>query len=476
MTQNLGSRKMKRQNKQDTGLSMKLSPNHPYHRVVRSLDYDENQGKFYPRFGKVIGIYDSLGSKVLIPEETDLERLSTRIKAVLPGDCQSKSSDLPQLKKGEMYVGLTEACNLSCPGCAVGVDKIKPQDARFLDVKSMESYLESLFKSAYQKGMTELHIKWAGGEPLLQKSYKLIGQLQSLVRSWEKRLGIKVRQTILTNGVYASDEVVAFCKSKNIHLSISLWGTAEYQDKMRRPRSGQESYSAVVKNIGRCVAQGISFNINYVLTPGNASDFANFIKSLWDVSSDLYIGKQWAKPVLVPLGITFFRPPKAYDSKLREVLAKKLVEGLREGFVVILDLIKAKEKLPPLYKIDYLDLFSTRMTTCGSGRSYVAAGLNGVFNCHHDLSENTDGQVTEEDNLFDAVLGKYKGKSHLLSVDNMRIPDDLLWLKYHGIAGCPRLSQLENNQEMGHLSSAAKIYRDIADEVLSLETMRQINC
>lgn len=458
-----------------------------YFRVVKKLDYSFLEGDHKPIFSQKIGLYDSLGARVLILSDDEwhnyfssssqevrehfLDKISIKKKKT-----EGKDSFLPPLDKGEIYMALTEACNLACPGCAVGIDKIKPEDARFLSLEQVFSYLQLFFQSAKQKNMREVHIKWAGGEPLMKKSYKLIVDSQDKITELSNFYGIEQRQTILTNGVYISDEVIDFCDRKQIHLSVSLWGTAKYQDKMRRPRSGQESYSAVVANLEKLAKNGNSLNVNYVLAPDNAEDFADFIRSMWDVNSDAFIGKKWEKAEPIPLGITFFRPTLPYKKEVRDKLYGKMIAGMRAGFAVMVELLKNGQNLPPLNKIDYLDFFSTRITTCGSGRSYLAAGLDGMANCHHALPElklsADDGEKST--NIFEAVLAQYKENEQMLSVNNMDVSSDLLWLKYHGLAGCPRLAQLENKQELGHLSSLSEVYSQIADEVLSLETMRQM--
>jgi hypothetical protein len=158
---------------------------------------------------------------------------------------------------------------------------------------------------------------------------------------------------------------------------------------------------------------------------------------------------------------------------------RTMLKGLRAGFSKIHKMIDDGIELQPLSKIDYLDLFSLLPTTCGSGHIYVAVNSDGVANCHqglYDLKNNLD-RIFDGENMFDVVLDQYENKSEKLlasniSYENKDVKTDIL--RYHGGAGCPRLAQKENNNELGHVASTSWFYEQIFEELLCLEAKRQL--
>jgi sulfatase maturation enzyme AslB (radical SAM superfamily) len=300
--------------------------------IKEIIGYDNDNADFSPVFGGKLGIYHSLRSsfyllnnedwmvfdyfkgvesgKISIDIENNLEIQAIEEKSQLKNfakifqnfldldiivDANKKFTISKDIKfsEAEIYIGATEGCNFACAGCATSVDLIPAEKARTLNLELLEKYLESFFRSCAEKNYSSAHIKWAGGEPLLEKSFKLIKESQKMIKSLAKKFKIKYHQTILTNGVYASQEKIDFAKNYRMHISLSLWGTAEYQDRLRRPRNNSQTYQHLVGRIKDLYHSGISFNINYVLTPQNSEDFPLFIETMWDINSPNFIGKDW---------------------------------------------------------------------------------------------------------------------------------------------------------------------------------------
>lgn len=391
------------------------------------------------------------------------------------------------LEEAEVYIETTEACNFGCSGCATGVDRYESGQARSLDTETLKVFLTSSVRSAQEKGIGGLRFKWAGGESLLPISLKLIREAQATIRGLEVEYpSIKLSQVVLTNGSHLSAEVVEELKGWNMHVSVSLWGIGDKNDKARGVRREKDKYPNIIKGIQRLHEAGISYNIHHVVTPDNAVNFSDFVRAMWDTEDESFVGKDWewvGDRGPIPVGISFFRPQTEHQLKLlKEYGYGQMVSGLQGGFEVILDLITRGLKIQPLDKIDYLQLFGVVPTVCGSGFNYIAAGPRGVASCHEALfsmSENLD-TIRAGSNLIDIANIGYAGERQKLIGINMRFPDGgnravNETLALHGGTGCPRTIRAENNGALGNVSSIAYgVYAKIVEQILSLETMRRL--
>lgn len=388
--------------------------------------------------------------------------------------------------EAELYLETTEACNFRCPGCATGADRYLSGQAQTMNKDTLHTLLDSAVRSVEEKGMERLRVKWAGGEALMPGSLRLLREGQTVIDSLqEEHPGVEVSQVILTNGSQLGDEVVSELKDWDAHVSVSLWGIGEENDKARGVRRKQDTYPNIINGIRRLHDAGVSYNVNHVVTPGNASQFGDFLQTMWDPESESFVGRHWnwnggEKPI--PVGVTFFRPQTAAQLKaLNEYGYKQMVEGLRGGFDVTRGLITRGVPIQPLDKIDYLQLFGVIPTPCGSGFNYLAAGPRGVASCHEALFAMPDnmGEIRSGANMVDLANREYAEHRAQLMGPNVifqgKDPTTDLVLSLHGGAGCPRTTKAENHGELGHAASTAQaLYEPIIQELLSLETMRRL--
>jgi sulfatase maturation enzyme AslB (radical SAM superfamily) len=225
--------------------------------------YFSRQGK-----NKNIGLYHPINNEIYYLTKTEWNTLAAIIKRK-PKDVNQKHLQMleknliihkndEQIKieldynpdNAQMYVKLTEACNFSCPGCTTSIDRIPLNKAITLNLAKLETYLESFARSANEKKMKTIKIKWAGGEPLLKMSYDLILQAQNKINELKNKYpSLYIKQIVLTNGVFLDEKKAIFFKQNNISLSVSLWGTGSVQDNSRKPRNKMETYEVITKNI-----------------------------------------------------------------------------------------------------------------------------------------------------------------------------------------------------------------------------------
>jgi hypothetical protein len=381
-----------------------------------------------------------------------------------------------QFQTSELYVNTTQMCNFACPGCATASDVIPLREARTLDRESIALYLTQFVQACAERGINEVRVKWAGGEPLLKPSYAMIVAAQDVVeRLRREHPDMHIEQTILTNGALLADQHIAFARAHDMHVSVSLWGIGALQDALRRPRGRKGTFPVIIDAIRKLHEAGVTYNINHVLTPGNAAQFADFITMLWDIDHPTFVARDWHAPRPLPVGVNFFRPQHAMQRAEIAEGYRLIEQGLRRGFARMLEMIQRGIALPPLHSIDYLDLFKLTLTPCGSGFNYVAVGAQGAVPCHEDLyamRPNRD-RIQQGENLFEVANEPYQAERDLLLGPNIRFEDNNI-LMWHGGQGCPRLARAENNGHLGVAASTSRLYLAIYEELLALESMRQL--
>ncbi|MBI2009978.1 MAG: radical SAM protein [Candidatus Chisholmbacteria bacterium] len=445
------------------------------------------------------GVYDAFAQSpqniAQVAEQTALDvdgvrtitdELKSRWILLTPGQEMNVTIQPNFGTEAELYLETTEACNFRCPGCATGADRYLASQARTMKSDTLETLLESTAQSVAEKGMERLRVKWAGGEALMPGSRRLLRVGQSVIDSLrDKHPDLDISQVILTNGSHLSDDVVSELKDWGAHVSVSLWGVGEENDRARGVRRDQDKYPNIIKGVERLHEAGVSYNVNHVVTPGNAGQFENFVRAMWDPESETFVGRYWnwgggARPI--PLGVTFFRPQtEAQLEALKRSGYTQMVEGLRGGFDVTRVLIERGVPIQPLDKIDYLQLFGVIPTPCGSGFNYLAAGPRGVASCHEALFSMSDnmGEIRDGANMVDLANREYVGRRHQLMGPNVIFqsndPTTDLVLALHGGAGCPRTTRAEHDGQLGYAASTAQaLYAPIILELLSLEAMRRI--
>jgi sulfatase maturation enzyme AslB (radical SAM superfamily) len=447
---------------------------------------------------KRISIYHPINNEIYFPTKTEwmlIEKIQAKQEINLELDAKTKrtirvleqnhiiqktdekiSIDLKYTPdNAQMYVKLTEACNFACPGCTTSIDRIPLNKAITLDIRKLEIYLESFVRSASEKNMNTVKIKWAGGEPLLKMSYDLIQAAQEIIKSLRTKYPkINIKQIVLTNGVFLTPDKAKFLKEHGISLSVSLWGTGLVQDNARKPRNRMETYDVIIKNISNIENLGLDYSVNYVLTPTNAHNFPEFIETMWDISSPKFIGKHWTNKHPVTVFIAFFRPQSGISKELSERMYAVMLQGLKNGFRKIKSLIKKQIPIQSLNIIDYINLTGIALYTCGSGINYVACGPEGAAPCHEDLFEMKDNfnRILNGENIIDMVNEKYADTIKYLNGLTYLDDKDFDYIFLHGGLGCPRLRKAENNGDISKLGSTTEFYKSFIDDLLGLESLR----
>lgn len=173
----------------------------------------------------------------------------------------------------QIYLLLTENCNLNCDYCIRGKKKYiyVEKEKLFKIIKENESN----FKNA--------QILLTGGEPTLHPDFI---EILNYVKEHSKSVSIN------TNGTIDVFELLPY--SKNIHIQISLDGKEEIHDRLR----SKGSFKATWNNIQKIDKLGFSYNIATVVNVNNIDTVDELLPSL----SMLKGMKYWKLDPQLPFG------------------------------------------------------------------------------------------------------------------------------------------------------------------------------
>ena len=157
-------------------------------------------------------------------------------------------------------------CNLDCKYCFYlsKEDLYKGSSFRMTD-ETLETYIRQLIES---HSTPEVTVAWQGGEPTLMG---LDFFRRSIVFEKEyAKPGMKIQNTIQTNGTLINDEWAAFFKENDFLVGLSIDGPREMHDFYRVDRQGEPTFDNVMRGLGFLQKHGVEWNALTTIHHANA--------------------------------------------------------------------------------------------------------------------------------------------------------------------------------------------------------------
>jgi len=134
----------------------------------------------------------------------------------------------------------TEACNFRCTYCYQHFMKGKMKPEVVSGVKA--------FVNERVKTLSNLHISWFGGEPLIE--LKTIEELSASFLAAAKVNNIQYSADISTNGWFLTEEVFQKLLSWEVRqFMITIDGVGEMHDRTRHLAGGQGTFDRIIENL-----------------------------------------------------------------------------------------------------------------------------------------------------------------------------------------------------------------------------------
>lgn len=329
-------------------------------------------------------------------------------------------------KQINLWLQVTDSCNLACDYCYIP------------SLYSDKSFHRDTFFQLFQhfkdiEGLETVHLKLAGGEPLMVFSaWK--DEVQWL-RTQLECIGINLELRIITNLTRLTNEMICFFKHHSVIISVSVDGLGDTHDQHRKYKNGAGSFAAVMTNIERLHARGISPSV------------------MITVAGDNYLGVPALVEYLIERDMTFrisdakggYLTPAQFEQTMDTVNAL-LDKAVNQGY-------------PVSRRVVFSDLrtHEAASTPCSMGSHAAAIYLDGsVYFCHTEFQKGQPlGHLSGEQNLLSIIRsGKQK---------HFGLSDDCQQCQYRFVCagGCP-LYRVNGKSPM------CNVYKKIISQVFDI--------
>jgi uncharacterized protein len=149
----------------------------------------------------------------------------------------------------DLWVHVTNACNLDCPYCYI------EKDGRSLSEDTARSLQSALLATVRADGVRAVHLRFAGGEPLLR--FEFIRDFFEETRALLAREGATLSAAVLTNGTRVPDGAAQWMREHGVSVSVSIDGVGAAQDAMRPSLGGGGSWADLERGLDAFSVAGV---------------------------------------------------------------------------------------------------------------------------------------------------------------------------------------------------------------------------
>ncbi len=176
-----------------------------------------------------------------------------------------------------MIKPVSSACSMRCSYCFYA-DVSASRAVKSYGVMSRDT-MRALIRRAFAYADGAISFAFQGGEPTLA-GMDFYREFTALARQYNAR-NLRVSYALQTNGYELTDDMCAFFAENRFLLGVSLDGTREIHDSLRRDARGEGTYDRVMENIARLRRFGVDYNVLCVVT----EPVARQAKACWDALS-----------------------------------------------------------------------------------------------------------------------------------------------------------------------------------------------
>ncbi|PAW93176.1 radical SAM/SPASM domain-containing protein [Mucilaginibacter sp. MD40] len=177
-------------------------------------------------------------------------------------------------EKLNFWIHTTNACNLGCSYCYIQT----LNTGKGMSDAVRRQLLHKLIEAAKQKGIRQIRLRLAGGEPLGQ--FSVWKQFIPEAKKSLAEAGCNLEAGFITNLTLLTDDMIAFAKEYDVGFGVSLDGIEATHDATRSFRSGCGSFSIVDANLRKLIDAEISVSVNTVVTNLNLTGLPDLTRYL----------------------------------------------------------------------------------------------------------------------------------------------------------------------------------------------------
>ena len=370
-----------------------------------------------------------------------LERLRAQ-RLIYTGDTPPQPTHRTPSHLG-VWLHVTNQCNLRCTYCYVS------KTNAHLPLDLGRRAIRSVFDAVRVRPITDLTLKYAGGEALLEA--ETIWALDAYARELAGDT-IQVKSILLTNGTPLRPPIITELQRHNFQLAISLDGLGATHDAQRPLRGGQPSFRLVQRGLEAARVAGLPLSVSVVVGPGNLATLPELVDYL--LERDLRFT------------LTFLRDSSAAQAHLAEHDAA-LIAGMDAAYTRI-------ACRPPRFSVmnaalDRVQLESPHFAACGIGESYVVIKHTGeVASCQMHL-DRPAGHIRQGD-VLTLVAQRTPERPPGTTVDDHAGCRTCQW-RYRCAGGCPIVT-FRTYGRADQPSPFCGVYQTLIPRLVALEGLR----
>lgn len=335
---------------------------------------------------RILSHFDERGNFVMSEELKDIDDLEEILEEIeeLKREGELFSEDIfkpmaMELKERQsvlkaMCLHVAHSCNMDCEYCFAGKGEYHG-DAGLMSYETGKKAIDYLIENS--PGRKNLEVDFFGGEPLL--NWQVIKKLVDYGRSLEKSTGKNFRFTLTTNGLLIDDDVIDFCNREMSNVVLSLDGSRDTNDRMRKTKQGKGTYDLIVdKFIDFAKRRGQKDYYMRGTFTGKNLHFAEDIIHM----ANLGFKELSMEPVVAPEHVSYALKDGDKDTLLVEY--EKLA----------LEMIKRRKSGNSFnfyhFNVDFEGgpCIAKRVSGCGVGTEYIAVTPEGdIYPCHQFVGD-----------------------------------------------------------------------------------------
>ncbi len=320
-------------------------------------------------------------------------------------------------------------CNLRCGYCFAGTGDFGT-GRMTMDIDTAKAAIDFVAKKSEKR--RNIEIDFFGGEPLM--AFETVKATVDYARSIEEKYNKNFHFTITTNGVLLDDDKINYINENMDNVVLSIDGTPDTNDHMRKTVSGAGSYDVIMPKFKKLV-DGRDSNKDYyargTFTKHNL-DFAQDVLHIADCGFKHLSVEPVASREDVPYALTEADLPRIYEEyeKLCDILLEKHNNGTDFNFFHF------------LIDLDQGPCVIKRLRGCGAGYEYVAVTPEGdIYPCHQFVGKDEYKIGNVFDNSFKKEI------SDIFSALNIYTKPECTecWAKFYCSGGCAAANNMMND-------------------------------
>lgn len=263
---------------------------------------------------------------------------------------------------------LTHDCNLGCSYCYAGRKFKKPMSKEVRDAG-----LALAFRGLDAGAAVDL--AYFGGEPTLE--WNLLVETATQARETAAARGIKLRQSVTTNGTLLTPERVRTLVDLDFYVALSIDGNQAAHEAHRPTMNGRSSFADVSRGLDLLLAGGKAFETISVLTPETAPLLGDSVEYLFERGVPRITVNPAYEAVWTDAAIAHWQDGLVHTAKV-------VARAFREGRIVSYSAFDAKIVARLKGGLEACDT-----CTLGDGSVAIAPGGN-LYACERLVGEDED--------------------------------------------------------------------------------------